>query len=164
MLKQLKYKRMMFYFMEKKKKIDLELEKMDFTKVALLSKKNTSLIIKKRKHIKSLSNLLNLLTFLVLAMLFVDSYKYSEYVLLIIGLLSITTISYVNLSKIKTKIFIKKLLFPKQRLNENKGKTKLRIYYNKFLDRAEIISSILISIWAFIAIVWSAVTIIVHIN
>lgn len=147
----------------KKKTIDVEIWNLQFSRFNLLSKNKVQAMKKKRDHIRSLSSMLTIIALLLVLTLLIDNYKYSEYILLIIGLITIITTSYIVISKINKKKSIKRELNSIILSKYNQDRYKVKIYYKKFLDRAEIISIILIYICALIALIRSAFLIIVHI-
>lgn len=149
--------------MVKKKTIDVEIWDLQFSSFKLLSKNDVQSMNKKRDHIRSLSSMLTIIALLLVFTLLIDNYKYSEYVLLLIGLITIITTSYIVISKINTKKSIKRELKALILSKYSQDRYKIKIYYRKFLDRAEIISVILIYLCSLIALIRSIFLIIGHI-
>lgn len=147
----------------KKITIDIEMWDLQFSRFKLLSENVVQAMNKKRDHIKSLSSMLNIIALLLVFTLLIDNYKYSEYVLLIIGLITIITTSYIVISKVSTKKSIKRELNAIILSKYNQHRYKIKIYNKKFLDRAEIISIILIYLCSLIALIRSVFLIIGHI-
>lgn len=146
--------------MKNKYKLDVELEQSDYGNYKHLSNESINVLDEKKKHLRGLGHLINIIAVLMVVMLFVEHFKYIEYVLLIISLLSAITLVYITVSRIKTKRIIKNILFPMSDLKENKELLTVRIYYNKFLDRLDILSSIIISIWIVLSLIRVITTII----
>lgn len=147
----------------KKITIDIEMWDLQFSRFKLLSENVVQAMNKKRDHIKRLSSMLNIIALLLVFTLLIDNYKYSEYVLLIIGLITIITTSYIVISKVSTKKSIKRELNAIILSKYNQHRYKIKIYNKKFLDRAEIISIILIYLCSLIALIRSVFLIIGHI-
>ncbi|MCG7340265.1 hypothetical protein MHZ36_13320 [Staphylococcus sp. ACRSN] len=139
--------------MKKKYKLDVELEQSDYRNYKNLSKGIVNVLDEKKKHIRGLEHLLNIISVLMLIMLFVDQFKYSEYLLLIISLLVGVTLVYITVSRIKTKRVIKNILFPMSKLKENKKLLTVRVYYNKFSDKLYIIQTVMIVIWIVLSLI-----------
>lgn len=139
--------------MKKKYKLDVELETSDYRNYKNLSKESVNVLDEKKKHIRGSEHLLNIISVLMLIMLFVDQFKYSEYILLIISLLVGVTLVYITVSRIKTKRVIKNLLFPMSKLKEIKKLLTVRIYYNKFSDKLYIIQTVMIAIWVVVSLI-----------
>lgn len=141
--------------MGSKHKVDIELNKIDYTNYDFLSKKFISMIEVNKKHLKKLSNLLNLLGILIFITLFVDDFKYSPFVLLIVAVLAGITSVYIVVSKIKTKETIKEILHPAYNSKEAKHPLKILIYNDKTLDRMDIILAAFTISWSIIYLLWS---------
>ncbi len=139
--------------MKNKYKLDVELEQSDYGNYKHLSKESINVLDEKKKHIRGLGHLINIIAVLMVVMLFVEHFKYIEYVLLIISLLSAITLVYITVSRIKTKRIIKNILFPMSDRKENKELLTVRIYYNKFLDRLDIIQTVMIAIWVVVSLI-----------
>lgn len=117
---------------------------------------------RKKKHLKKLSNLLSLLGILILTAFVIDNFKYSEYVLLIIAVLSGITAVYINTSILKTKHVIKQTLYPaRYNIKGVRFPYKIKIYNVKTLDRLDLLASIFLITWAIIYLLWSTYKIIV---
>ncbi|MDW4404367.1 hypothetical protein QI045_12680 [Staphylococcus saprophyticus] len=142
--------------MIKKYKLDLEIDKIDFSKWNNLSNGTIHLINEQKKHIKSLNNMMYLTAILLFSTLFIYNFKYHEYVFFILSIVIFVITLYTITSKIKAKKSIKYLLYSKEKLKENSSKLKVRIYLSKSFDRADIffnytlhfICSISIMIWS----------------
>lgn len=141
--------------MKKNKTKDIEIWNMQFSRFEFLSEKEVQDMNRKRKHIQNLSSLITTIAILLVMTMLIDNYKYSEYILFIIGLITTVTATYITISKIKTKKAIKSALFSLYLSNNNQDRYKVKIYYKKFLDRAETISTILIFMCALIALIRS---------
>lgn len=150
------------YFMANKNRLAIELDKFDFEKVNTLSKEDVILINDRKKQITQSSHLLSILSILILITAFIVDLKNSEFVLILIGLISIVTTVYISTVRIKAKRFIKNLIIPNSRMNQYKGEIKVKIYKNKFVDISEGISLLVISMWAVLIIAWSVFKILVN--
>lgn len=141
--------------MNKRQKLDIELEKFDISKWDHLSNEDINRIEKYKKHLKSLSGMLSIMTILLLLMNFIDKFQYSEYVFLIISIITLMTTIYVVISNIKSKKSVKYTLFPKERLQEHSHLLKVRIYRYKSIDRVDLVICSFVFLWSILIIIES---------
>lgn len=141
--------------MSEKYKLDLELDKLDFSTWDHLSNETVHLVNEHKKHIKSLNNMMYLVAILLFSTLFIYNFKYNEYVFFILSIIVFVITLYTITSKIKAKKSIKYLLFPKEKLKQNSNKLKVRIYLLKVSDRADIFFTYTLHfIWSITVMIW----------
>ena len=138
-----------------KQKLDVELDKMDFSYWTHLSKKDIQYLKYGRKHLKKLGNMLPLLSILLLIMNLIYDFKYSEYIFLIISILVIIVSIYTIISTISTKKKIKSILFPVSRSEEKANGIKICMYSDKTLDVMDNVVRYLVCFWGVLNLVWS---------
>ncbi|WP_440862461.1 hypothetical protein [Staphylococcus shinii] len=143
--------------MNKRQKMDIELEKFDISKWDHLSNKNIHKIKEYKKHLKSLSRMCSIMTILLLLMNFIYNFQYSEYVFLIISIITLMTTIYIVISVVKSKKIIKYSLFPKERLQEYSNSLKVRIYRYKSIDRADLVICLIMFLWSIYTIIENGV-------
>jgi|SRR5699024_499828 len=141
--------------MIKKHKIDIILNEVDYSKWEHLPKEKIKVIDKCKKHLKELSNMLSIMVILLLLRLFIEDYKYSEYVVLSISIITLIITCYVIISRIKAKRIIKYILYQKEALKIHSKVFKVRIYVDKIIDRIDILVCIFIGISAISSMVES---------
>ncbi|MGW7813698.1 hypothetical protein ACWEUB_12810 [Staphylococcus xylosus] len=139
--------------MNKRQKMDIELEKFDISKWDYLSSKDINKIEKYKKHLKSLSSMLPIMTILLLLMNFIYKFQYSEYVFLIISIITLMTTLYIVISIVKSKKIIKYTFFTKERLEEHSHLLKVRIYRYKSIDRADLVLCSIMFLWSILTII-----------
>lgn len=142
--------------MIKRYKLDLEIDKIDFSKWNNLSNGTIHLINEQKKHIKSLNNMMYLTAILLFSTLFIYHFKYHEYVFFTLSIIIFVITLYTITSKIKAKKSIKHLLYSKEKLKENSSKLKVRIYLSKSFDRGDIFFNYTLHfIWSISIMIWS---------
>lgn len=137
--------------MENPKNINLELWNMKFEKLEFLTDNQIQTLDKKRKHLTKLNSLETLVAILVVFTLLIDDYSHNNFMLLLVGGISISTIVYIITSRIYTKDFIKRTIIPTQLKNNHSIKYKL--HYNRYLDKLSIVSLVFLCICTVIAII-----------
>lgn len=138
-----------------KDKLHIEMDKSDFSKWDYLAKQDLQLVETLKKRLSSFDSLLRITTILLLFMMFLYEFKYSEFVFLIVSILVITTTMYVFISKISIKKQIKYILFPTLKEKEVSSKLKVKIFNNKLLDRGDMCIMVMFFIWGFSNLIWS---------
>lgn len=138
-----------------KDKLHIEMDKSDFSKWDYLAKQDLQLVETLKKRLSSFDSLLRITTILLLFMIFLYEFKYSEFVFLIVSILVIITTIYVLISTINIKKQIKYILFPTLKKKEVSSKLKVKIYNNKIFDRGDMCIMVMFFIWGFSNLVWS---------
>lgn len=141
--------------MAKKVKLNLELEKLDYSVYDKLTKEDTEIIHGKLSHLKKLSNLLSISVFLPLTINFIDNFKYSEYVFFIASIIMLTVLVYICISRIKTKNGILVILDPKRRLKSQRNGVRIKVYYNKVMDIFDSVAFVFVLFWSLLSMFWS---------
>lgn len=141
--------------MAKKVKLNLELEKLDYSVYDKLTKEDTEIIHGKLSHLKKLSNLLSISVFLPLTINFIDNFKYSEYVFFIASIIMLTVLVYICISRIKTKNGILVILDPKRRLKSQRNGVRIKVYYNKVMDILDSVAFVFVLFWSLLSMFWS---------
>lgn len=143
----------------KKQKLDIELDKIDFSKWKHLSKTDKNYLDYARNHLKQLSNMLPLLCILLLAMNFMYDFKYSEYIFLIVGIVVIIVSAYIIISTIVTKRRLKSRIFPNLSSEEKSIGVKVKLYSYKMFDVMDNLTKFLIFFWGCLNLVGSLIKI-----
>lgn len=143
----------------KKQKLDIELDKIDFSKWKHLSKTDKNYLDYARNHLKRLSNMLPLMCILLLAMNFMYDFKYSEYIFLIVGIVVVIVSAYIIISTIVTKRRLKSRIFPNLSSEEKSIGVKVKLYSYKMFDVMDNLTKFLIFFWGCLNLVGSLIKI-----
>lgn len=143
----------------KKQKLDIELDKIDFSKWNQLSKTDKNYLDYARNHLKKISNMQPLLCVLLLVMNFMYDFKYSEYIFLIVGIVVITVTTYIIISTIVTKRRLKSLIFSNLSAEEKANGVKIKIYSYKMFDVMDNLTKYLFFFWGCLNLIGSLIRI-----
>lgn len=138
-----------------KDKLDLELQRTDFSKWTHLSKRDKQKLKDSKEHLEKLSNMIPMLSILLLFTNLLYIFKYSEYVFLVISILVIIISIYIINSTIKTKKKIKAIIFPIPKKEESLQGIKIRIYRYKMFDVMDNVVKYLVCFWGFLNLIGS---------
>ncbi|RIL23385.1 hypothetical protein BUY99_05190 [Staphylococcus gallinarum] len=144
----------------KKQKLDIELDKTDFSLWKHLSKTDIQYLEYGRNHLNKINNMLPILSVLLLFTNLMYNFKYSEYIFLIVSVIVITASIYIIISTISTKRKIKSIMYPISKSDEKANGIKIRMYNYKMFDVMDSIVRYLICIWGFLNLVGSILRIV----